>query len=138
MVTQVKQLKDKHECVSYFKKIKKYKFLYKVWHNRLLIIDHQRATTWSFVFCQELCFYAAGRSWRYLTLPKVFVIWQRECINKEVQRRGFDGTEISELIVMYLLSILYNIVHINNHSIYRDEGIIAVHDNKKANQEESF
>lgn len=48
-----------------------------------------------------------------------------------------DDAVNSKLMGIYLLNILCKIVHIDKHSIYRDDGIMSVHDNKKANQEES-
>lgn len=43
------------------------------------------------------------------------------------------GPEFSELMGIFILSQINKTVHIDSHSIYRDDGLIVVPDNKRAN-----
>lgn len=41
---------------------------------------------------------------------------------------SFDGAEVFELIGLYLLSKINKIVHINDHGLYRNDGLRVVAD----------
>lgn len=45
----------------------------------------------------------------------------------------YNEAEISELMVLFILSNISKIVHIGSHSIYRDDGLFVVLDNKRNN-----
>lgn len=50
-----------------------------------------------------------------------------------VLQGSFDGAEVSELMGLFILNKIIKIVHIDNHDLYRADGLIIVPDNRKAN-----
>ena len=42
----------------------------------------------------------------------------------DVTRGSYDGAEVGELVGIYLLSLLANIIDKNNSGLYRDDGLI--------------
>lgn len=72
-----------------------------------------------------------------IILSKTFLIHNEEAWVKnsnkdtfDVWQGSFDGTELSEPMSIFILSKINKIVHIDNHSLYRDDGLRDVSDKK--------
>lgn len=50
-----------------------------------------------------------------------------------VPQGSFDGAEVAELMEHFISNKINKIVHIDDHGLYKDDGLITVADNKKAN-----
>lgn len=52
----------------------------------------------------------------------------------DIPYRSFDVTEVSELMGLFILNKINQIVHADSHGIYRDGGLIIAPGNRKANE----
>lgn len=51
----------------------------------------------------------------------------------DVLQGSFDGAEVSELMGLYLLCKINNIVHMSDHGLYTDDGLMVVANKRKVN-----
>lgn len=52
--------------------------------------------------------------------------------NFDIPKGLFDRTEVAELIGIFILNKIYKIVHIDDHGLYRDNGLIVELENKRS------
>lgn len=82
--------------------------------------------------------YSIGTDWNDITLSKKLFDSQWRSMGKnsnkdtiDVWQGSFDGGEVSEPISIFILSKINKTFHIDNYSLYSDDRLMDVSDNKK-------
>lgn len=72
--------------------------------------------------CRKSVLFHGGEAW----------INKSDTGNFDVLEGSFDRTEVAELIGIFILNKINKIVHIDDHGLYRDNGLIVAPENKRS------
>lgn len=141
VATQASQWKSTTECISWFRNIlnknRKVFIKYDIKDFYLSITENILLDALMFaksfvclnpdhialiLHCRKSVLFHGGEAW----------INKSDTGNFDVLEGSFDRTEVAELIGIFILNKINKIVHIDDHGLYRDNGLIVAPENKRS------